>query len=260
MSEAMSARPRIAIMAETGARVFNWSRTRTVIEESGAEIHYLVEQPLNWPNRKLAVLPARLAWRILRRFENRRLAIADEHFHPDDPIPLPCTFKGHFKHFSAEALERIATAEFDLIIRLGGRGIYTGPILTLPRCGLVSIHHGDNRRYRGGPPGFWEAMNGENELGFIVQRLTATLDGGEVLARGQVPAGRTAAENCARLYAAADAALADAMRHFLATGRLPQAEPAAERLGPIYKLPGLKDLAAYLFRERIPVAERPLRA
>lgn len=38
---------------------------------------------------------------------------------------------------------------------------------------MLSYHHGDMRRYRGQPPGFWELYNGEREIGVTVQRLAA---------------------------------------------------------------------------------------
>ena len=70
-----------------------------------------------------------------------------------------------------------------MIIR-GGKGILTGKILNLCRLGILSIHHGNNEINRGGPPGFWEVFNKEPSSGFIVQRLTEELDGGDVYVKG----------------------------------------------------------------------------
>jgi hypothetical protein len=39
---------------------------------------------------------------------------------------------------------------------------------------------------RGGPPGFWEVFEKHPSTGFIVQRLTDELDGGDVLLRGSI--------------------------------------------------------------------------
>lgn len=69
----------------------------------------------------------------------------------------------------------------DLLIRIGFR-ILRGPILDAARHGTWSFHHGDNRRYRGGPPGVWEVLEDQSESGVTLQRLTEDLDGGEVLA------------------------------------------------------------------------------
>ena len=70
-----------------------------------------------------------------------------------------------------------------MLIRLGFR-ILRGGILTAAPHGVWSYHHeGDNDRYRGGPPGFWEVMEGTPVAGTILQRLTEALDGGHALYR-----------------------------------------------------------------------------
>ena len=51
---------------------------------------------------------------------------------------------------------------------------------------MLSFHHGDNRVNRGGPSGFWEVLNDIPSSGFIIQKLTEELDGGEVLLRGNI--------------------------------------------------------------------------
>lgn len=83
--------------------------------------------------------------------------------------------------FSDEAVEAIRGADLDVIIRLGFR-ILRGEILTAARCGVWSYHHGDASRYRGGPPGFWEVMEGNPVTGSTLQILTEDLDDGLVLA------------------------------------------------------------------------------
>jgi hypothetical protein len=47
----------------------------------------------------------------------------------------------------------------------------------------VGAFTGDNRRYRGGPAGFWEVMERSPVTGAILQVLNETLDDGDVLAR-----------------------------------------------------------------------------
>lgn len=193
-------------------------------------------------------MPARLAWRVLSWAEDRAIKAEHLSFRPDGSIPLACSFVGYFKEFPAAEIAKITAEHTDLLIRLGGRGIYRGSILDAATYGMVSIHHGDNRLYRGGPPGFWEIMNGEARCGYIVQRLTRVLDGGEVLARGEIDTARFAALNRTHLFKAADAALAVIVADFLRTGRLPEPEPPSEQLGPIYRMPGLADLARYVWR------------
>ncbi|HEX5121656.1 MAG TPA: hypothetical protein VFV97_00320, partial [Rhodanobacteraceae bacterium] len=79
-------------------------------------------------------------------------------------------------------LERIRASDLDVLIRLGFR-VLRGGVLTATRFGIWSFHHGDNRINRGGPPGFWESMQGWPETGSILQILSEDLDNGTVLDR-----------------------------------------------------------------------------
>jgi hypothetical protein len=66
-------------------------------------------------------------------------------------------------------------------------GILQGEILEIPTYGIWSFHGDDERKYRGGPPCFWEIYEGDPVTGAILQRLTEELDAGIVLRRGFFP-------------------------------------------------------------------------
>ncbi|MFC7098069.1 formyltransferase family protein [Halobaculum marinum] len=68
-------------------------------------------------------------------------------------------------------------------------GFLVGPILTALEHGILSFHHGDLREYRGQPMGFWEFVNGDDEVGITVQLIDETLDAGRVAALKRVPIG-----------------------------------------------------------------------
>lgn len=91
--------------------------------------------------------------------------------------------KGNTDHFSPADLERIGAFRPDILIRFGFN-ILGGAILDLPRHGVWSFHHGDEMKYRGGPPGLWEIMARDSVTGAVLQRLTNRLDGGIILRRG----------------------------------------------------------------------------
>ncbi len=84
--------------------------------------------------------------------------------------------------FPAEDIEKIKRHDIDVFIRLGFR-ILKGDILNSSKYGVWSYHHGDNAVNRGGPAGFWEAMESWPETGSILQILTEDLDNGKVLCR-----------------------------------------------------------------------------
>ncbi len=70
----------------------------------------------------------------------------------------------------------------DVIIRLGWR-ILKGDVLTIPRYGVWSFHHGDNTVNRGGPPGVWEHYHRQVCTGVTLQILSEELDDGLVVER-----------------------------------------------------------------------------
>ncbi len=84
--------------------------------------------------------------------------------------------------FREEDVEKIRSHRIDVFIRLGFR-ILRGGILGSAKYGVWSFHHGDNAVNRGGPAGFWEAMQSWPETGSILQILTEDLDNGKVLYR-----------------------------------------------------------------------------
>lgn len=96
---------------------------------------------------------------------------------------VPAT-RGRFsEYFSDEDVAAIAKYDLDFILRCGFN-IIRGDVLRAARYGVWSFHHGDETRYRGGPPGFWEIYEGNPVSGAILQRLTDRLDAGVILKRG----------------------------------------------------------------------------
>ena len=92
--------------------------------------------------------------------------------------------KGRFsEYFSSDDVAQVRSYDLDFILRFGF-GIIRGEILESARYGVWSFHHGDESRYRGGPPGFWEIYEDSAICGVILQRLTKRLDAGVVLRRG----------------------------------------------------------------------------
>jgi hypothetical protein len=88
--------------------------------------------------------------------------------------------------FTDKDIKSLDIENFDLIIRCGN-GILKGEILDLAKFGVLSFHHGDNRVNRGGPAGFWEVFYSEPSSGFVIQKLSKELDGGQVVFRGNIP-------------------------------------------------------------------------
>jgi len=92
--------------------------------------------------------------------------------------------KGKFsQYFQDDDVESIKDRSLDFVLRFGFN-IIRGEVLQAATYGVWSFHHGDEEKYRGVPPGFWEIYNGDPVTGSILQRLTDRLDGGVVLRKG----------------------------------------------------------------------------
>lgn len=73
------------------------------------------------------------------------------------------------------------------ILFLRGFGIIKDPILNIAPYGVLSYHHADITKYRGGPPLFWELFHDEKEAGVTLQILDEGLDTGTIVLQKFVP-------------------------------------------------------------------------
>lgn len=96
------------------------------------------------------------AFRLYEWLDRRLLGVradALEQVEPDRaPIARPATVD--------EVAERLTAASADVILDLAGLPALDA-LAGRSRYGVWSLQHGDRRRYRGGPPFFWEAHTGD---------------------------------------------------------------------------------------------------
>lgn len=90
----------------------------------------------------------------------------------------PADVDGLWNELPSEIVDHIRNS-CDIVFRRGF-GLIRGDILTATEKGVISYHHGDPRKYRGGPAGFWEFMNDEQTAGMMIQSLHNELDAGVV--------------------------------------------------------------------------------
>lgn len=159
-----------------------------------------------------------------------------------DPIPHET-----FGNLLPQDAVSLVSERSDLAFRYGF-GVIKGDVLSAPKHGVVSFHHGNIREYRGGPPGFWEFLNGDPG-GVTLQQLTETLDGGRIVAFEPVEFDDcwTWRETNRRLFEASTGLLAEAVRRFSD----PDFEPERvgdEELGPLYTFPRWRNYLRYLYR------------
>jgi len=253
-----------------------WAANRPDVEIS----HLIVHGPDEEPGRRFGAFVTSLRRRgmygtlgrtlfaLIVRAE--RLLLRGQHRDHFDTFPLrdfvreslrtrPLRSKSGFVlRFSDEDVDRVHELGLDLLIRCGS-GILRGEILGAARLGIVSFHHGDNRINRGGPAGFWEAYHAWPKTGFVIQRLTEELDGGEVLVRGAFLTHCLFSLNQAYLYAKANVHLKRLLTRVSATGALPAPEPFFPYSARLYTAPAFHQTLRYGFALCARLAGKALR-
>jgi hypothetical protein len=155
---------------------------------------------------------------------------------------------GFVYRYTADDIDKITSRNPDVLIRCGS-GILRGEILAAARFGVLSFHHGNNQVNRGTPPGFWEVVNREPSTGFIIQRLSTELDGGDVLFKGSIPTSPPYVLNAVRIYLKATVFMHNLLERVGETGALPEAYPKAPYAHPLYKTPALAHQLRYVARK-----------
>jgi hypothetical protein len=137
---------------------------------------------------------------------------------------------GAWQKIPEAALREIERAKPQLIVKFGMRLLRVPPTLEIP---ILSYHHGDPRRFRGRPAGFYELLSGEPMIGQVVQILSNRLDAGKIVAFGQSRACRHSYRaTMSEAYRRSPLLLPEAVRNCL-RGRTLPIEPG----GTNYRLP-----------------------
>jgi len=89
--------------------------------------------------------------------------------------------EGAWERLPDDVLDRIGDLKLDVVVKFG-MGLLRVPPSERIGCPILSYHHGDPRRFRGRPAGFYELLSGESQVGQIVQILSNALDAGKVVA------------------------------------------------------------------------------
>ena len=101
-----------------------------------------------------------------------------------DIKPLYTFRKGIGLYLDSASLEYVKSLNLDLALRLGF-GILRGEVLTIPKAGIWSFHHGDSRILRGSPVGFWECVFKTPTISVTLQKINDSLDGGDIVGKSE---------------------------------------------------------------------------
>ena len=148
--------------------------------------------------------------------------------------------------FSDYSIDEIKKLNLDVLLRFNKK-ILRGNILNLNKFGIISLHLGDDLKYRGGPSGFWEVYNREVNSGFIIQQLTENLDNGNILFRGNISTEKTWLLNRAELNLRAFFYLKEIIKQISIKKMLPTFLDNIPYTDKIYKSPTNYQLFKYLY-------------
>lgn len=226
---------------------------------------------------------AKLPWLIINKIEARlsRWLFGQElkglEIDVDDNIELAClgmpfqtlrvlpqvSPSGLIHRLSDEDIKQVEGLSLDVVLRFGFN-ILKGDILTVPRFGIWSFHHGDNAVNRGGPPGFWEVYENNPFSGATLQVLTEDLDNGIVIRKGLYSSYPFSwNENRRRLTWKSRNLMIDALRELATTGSVPKFDDVRSRpfnlyWHPLMMAPGPLVTAVASFKLFVRMAKRAL--
>jgi len=155
---------------------------------------------------------------------------------------------GLIVRYPSPDIDKIKSLKLDMIVRGNATGIFTGGILKAAKEGIISFHHGDNRWNRGTPAGFWEVYLRKPLTGFIIQRLTEELDGGNVILRANIPTKRSYTENIINLYKMSYPYLERLIMQYAMKRQLPEQEEEVPYSGSLFQIPSIIQTIKYILQ------------
>lgn len=105
-----------------------------------------------------------------------------ENTNHSETINFSSKYKGSWQIIPENIANKILENDIKLVIKFGMSLLAIND--SLQKIDILSFHHGDPEKYRGRPAGFYEIYHDADKVGIIVQKLSNTLDGGEVYAKG----------------------------------------------------------------------------
>jgi hypothetical protein len=196
-----------------------------------------------------------LTFKLLTKLEKRLLKLKDisvklsvDLFVKEINVYPVFSKSGLVARYVDKDIEAIQEEQFDILLRGSAGFIFQGKILEISKFGILSFHHGDNTWNRGGPAGFWEVFYKKPATGFVIQVLTSSLDGGQVLFKGELMTRRTFSENQHYLYAESNSFMLQVIKQIQATNSLPEPYESKPFSYCLFKCPSFAVSSLYAIR------------
>src|SRR6476469_6385625 len=186
MLDEMTARLRVGLLLESfEVPAWAWTAIRELTTSGSARVVAVAidsgaRQQKSGAGRGAAGrTPVRRALRRIDELLERRIPADQDAFIMKDARPLLTDVPVmHLRASDGASANTFAEADLaglrrhnlDVLLRCG-EGELRGGILHVARAGAWSLHEGDNRKRRGGPPGFWEVHQGWPVMGAALELL-----------------------------------------------------------------------------------------
>lgn len=242
---------RIVVLCSSGLNVFQQNVLKPIVGDRSMEIVGAMIDDRPKPSFKKRFMKnlkrGRGGYMLVMFFKSRR--------HKSDPsvssrvffekIGVPCIET--LEPYHETTVMKLKAWQPEVMVMLGGFGIVKEPLLSLAPQGILSYHHGNMRKYRGQPVGFWELYYGETEMGVTVQRLAAGIDKGTPIVERVVPIEKNdnVKSLCDRAMTSSIDMMYEALRKI---GELGFNPAEIHEFGPVYTLPNLRQYLRLQFK------------
>ena len=181
---------------------------------------------VRWLRRKLkkvwriGPLGALIGWRMRKWYTVDMDALLQS-----SSLVETCTSKNDIHLHRIEGLN--STAMKDALSSSGanvaislGNGFIAPSLFSIPRFGLLNIHHEELPTFRNSQSVIWPLHEGRNQTGYTVHEITREIDGGRILKSESLPIqfkdslGQTVSHSCAATWNAAALGLSEVLNHF----------------------------------------------
>lgn len=226
----MSMKIRAALIVDNG-RLTIWQRQ--ALEEASEYLD--VQLVLNCTNTVTQKnIPKHFLYYVLNLLALRNPLTRRVPLAPGDAeiISFESSLEGAWQSIPPAIAQQVAVRDIKLVIKFGMSLLrIDGSLASLD---ILSFHHGDPEHYRGRPAGFYELHDNAPRVGVIVQKLSNTLDGGDVMARIHCKAHHHSYRKTALSFYGSSRHLLRKALHNYSRNRIVR----LEKLGPNYRLPG----------------------
>ena len=228
--------------------LINWLKANN----NNFDFEYFISIPKEKKKIKKTKIFKKILFKIIIFFENLILKLKNQHHNHLNKFNIKNIVKKEImiENFNKNGLKKkdnqnIKKKKFDFLIR-SCSNILKEDFLKTSKYGIISFHHGDYKKFRGSPAGFWEVFNQEKKTGFMIQILKSNLDYGNIILEGYFQTKSFFLLNQAELYKKSNFYLQKILLDFSKNKKLLFLKK--KKKGKIYETPKIWNQLKYVYR------------